>query len=217
MKKTGRFFPSWPHKHQEAFTAAGIRLSKAKPPGRLGESPWYHALPDREREIVLFAALSSDAAGPVMQTDCSQSISRMAVNRKEDMTNTLTPGMVLFDHRLNRIIVPYERLSLQAVPFGRHRDCYQAFSPNNIACMAGNAFSGTVCFAALLTMCVHVLPNVMCDENDCVHEIEQLENEASSSAAHPLPKKQSKRWSSGFVCKQPASEIDAVDLAHDAD
>ena len=44
-------FPSWPHKHQEAFTAAGIRLSKAKPPGRLGESPWYHELPDRERDI----------------------------------------------------------------------------------------------------------------------------------------------------------------------
>ena len=158
-------FPSWPQKHQEIFTGVGLRLARVKAPAALLNSPWYAALPDREREIVLFAALSPDATGPVMQTDCSQSITRLSVNRKPDVTHTLTPGMVLWCHKRNRLITPWERLSLQAVPYHLHTEVYQSVSPHNISRMAGNAFSGTVCFAALLTCCAHVLPNVVCEDS----------------------------------------------------
>lgn len=131
----------WQQKHIEVFSSRGLRWGRVQPSLETEASPWFQALPAREKDIVILAELDGFTT-----TDLSQSIGRNRGTRGK-IVNTLMPGERRWLVKRRRLLVGCEALSLQAVPW-QGKSHIRGFTSGLLQSLAGNAFTGTTCMAA---------------------------------------------------------------------
>ena len=153
-------------KHQAFAASKGLSWSTMRPPPAMAKSPWFQAIPQREREIILCRYLLEPDA---LSVDCSQSIARAPVAHG-DSFNTIVPGCRQYllrnikvgQHQRaaasQRFLLGFEGMRLQGYPLELVRDL-EGLSDPQMMDLAGNAFPGT-CLMAMFLGVFACIPDV---------------------------------------------------------
>ena len=153
-------------KHQAFAASKGLSWSTMRPPPAMAKSPWFQAIPQREREIILCRYLLEPDA---LSVDCSQSIARAPVAHG-DSFNTIVPGCRQYllrnikvgQHQAaaasQRFLLGFEGMRLQGYPLELVRDLEGVSDPQMMD-LAGNAFPGT-CLMAMFLGVFACIPDV---------------------------------------------------------
>lgn len=145
-------------------------------PSELAGNLWCDAIPQRNREVLIYHMRTADASS--ISVDTSQQINR-ASRGTASLTQTLTPKMVTWmmprstgDGKEvgNRLLLGYEALALQGFPMewvdSSKDDCQDGLMKD----IAGNAFSSSV-FAAVYISLLSLLPDkVIADDSSTAME-----------------------------------------------
>ena len=166
---------AWVGMHKDYYQSKGISVRELRPPPALASNPWFKALPNRSKEIVVDNLLRKDAIdGSLCTVDMSQTITR-AARGVNGVTQTLTPRMLtwLYDVRQlgikssqeflvalrHRPMLGLGALAVQGFPIKWVLDVAppaRATDPQ-LKDIAGNAFSATA-FAEMYLMLLAHLP-----------------------------------------------------------
>ena len=166
----------WPELHRSEFPKAGLRWGEPEdmyPGSDVSGSPWYHVLPQREKEVLTYGL---KVIGGDRTVDTSQSVTRLQFAKMRDgidMLPTICPKMTLFvpfakprdDIMYPRPMLGRELMALQAYPLDEvfeeqvanfvarlAKDRRPAHDVEPVlADLAGNMFPGTVVQALLLS------------------------------------------------------------------
>ena len=111
-------------------------------------------MPCREQEILILA----EKLG-CYGLDSSQNILRMRALKQEGEICTVTPGMHLFLFSKNGLVLPWESMNFQAIPWQMNPASFELPGPQ-IARLAGNAFTGTVSLCVLFGLVSTLSPFV---------------------------------------------------------
>ena len=163
----------WKAKHREFFQSKGIPWTAVQVPAAVRESPWYVFLTEREREVLAWGLMCADQkkakaqanaercpeetwAAKYVAVDVSQRLDRCRISLDKNLF-TMLPGQKVFllayganglDEKVGagRLLLGEEALRLQA--FHGPVNCSDPQKQD----LAGNAFSGTVVLALLLSL-----------------------------------------------------------------
>ena len=121
----------------------GVNWPPPVPP-ELASNPWFLTAPQREREIICLACLENgkDADKDCQWVDTSQTATR-ARPSTNDSAPTVTPGCHLWHFPSQRYCTGKDLLRLQGYPLPQG----SGLSDNQMADLAGNAFSSSVSLA----------------------------------------------------------------------
>ena len=144
----------WPSIHIQAFSDAGFRCPAIVETAsdRLRSSVWFQALSLRAQQCVIYGEMKG-----ALTLDCSQDIRRCRINKDHPhYIGSITPSQQVWIFSKNRLMVAAEMLAIQAVPL--HEGCTSTMTFKQLAHLAGNAFTGTVCAAHFLACFTKVYP-----------------------------------------------------------
>jgi hypothetical protein len=149
----------WPEKHMAYFDAHKLPWGHLRCEKKTLDSPFYSALPSRERQILAVRQKTNHAD---ITADLGQSIDRTAVS--ETMCHvdgsatviapTCLPNMHMWSGEKQRLLIGRESLMLQAYPCNRNdvAERLDCFSESFLADLGGNAYCGTVLTALFLSL-----------------------------------------------------------------
>ncbi len=150
---------AWQKKHQDFMARKGISWTTLEPPPATKASPSFKTSVAREQEIISCAAALHGES--LVAVDVNPSIERAAMICEGIMPTFTTSARYYLMHTdsqhapRNRYMLGYECLSVQGFPVHFFGDADGPTDPQ-MADLAGNAFSSTVCAALLLGAYAHV-------------------------------------------------------------
>jgi site-specific DNA-cytosine methylase len=145
----------WPWIHTKAFSDAGLKCPARveTAPVRLKSSDWFQALSLRAQQCVIYGEQKK-----ALTLDCSQDIRRCRINiDHQDFVGSITPSQQVWIFEKNRLMVAAEMLAIQAVPLHEGLPG-TTMTFKQLAHLAGNAFTGTVCAAHFLACFAKMWP-----------------------------------------------------------
>ena len=145
----------WPWIHAKAFSDAGLKCPARVETAsvRLKSSDWFQALSLRAQQCVIYGEQKK-----ALTLDCSQDIRRCRINiDHQDFVGSITPSQQVWIFEKNRLMVAAEMLAIQAVPLHEGLPG-TTMTFKQLAHLAGNAFTGTVCAAHFLACFAKMWP-----------------------------------------------------------